>query len=242
MSRWRRVVRRELVRYREQAGTRILERQEFLDQALPVLREEFPENHSPAQKFSQVMQQLRDRDEVEFVDDRGTYRILTLSDEVAADGPTGLAYEIETYDPLTVTTAGDSGATEYETTAAARSMPTAFREGILNRYGHTCPVSGVDHDALLDVAHVLPWSDYPDRRTDPGNVLPLSRTHHAAFDAGLYTLDGDRRLHVNPAFETGSDLLRRTLVERDGREVPLPGDAPLDPDALDRHNRTLDWW
>lgn len=227
MSRWRRVVRRELYRYREETGHDVLERQAFLDQSRRVLEREFPDNRTPGQKFSQIMQQLRDRDEVEFVD-RGTYRILSL-DFDSADEPT--ATEEPTYT-----------ASEYETTVGVRSMPAAFRDAVLDRYGHACPVSGVDHDRLLDVAHVLSWSEYPDHRTDPGNVLALSRTHHAAFDAGLYTLDGDFRLRVAPDFETDSEVLARTLLDRDGEPVRLPGDAPLAPDYLDRRNRQLDWW
>lgn len=227
MSRWRRVVRRELHRYRAETGHDVLERQEFLEQFQPVLEREFPDNRTPGQKFSQIMQQLRDRDEVEFVD-RGTYRILSLdidsTDERAdSEGPT---YQ----------------AAEYETTVGARSMPAAFRRAILNRYGCACPVSGVDHARLLDVAHVLPWSEHPDHRTDPGNVLALSKTHHAAFDAELFTLDGDFRLHIAPDFDSDSDLLARTLLDRDGSQIALPEDAPLAPDHLDRHNRQLDWW
>ncbi|WP_459889406.1 HNH endonuclease [Halostagnicola bangensis] len=41
---------------------------------------------------------------------------------------------------------------------------------------------------LLDMAHVLSWSDYPEYRADLTNVLPLTKTHHAAFDRGLYTI------------------------------------------------------
>jgi hypothetical protein len=77
MSRWRRVVRRELARYREQTGFDVVERQAFLDQSLPVLREEFPENSYPGQKVSQVLQQLRDHGEVEFRGS-GTYRAVAL--------------------------------------------------------------------------------------------------------------------------------------------------------------------
>jgi len=78
----------------------------------------------------------------------------------------------------------------------------------------TCPISGVDHPGLLDVAHVLSWSDYPQYRADVANVLPLSKTHHAAFDKGLFTIDLDYCLRVNPEFETQSDLLQRTLLDR----------------------------
>ncbi len=234
MSRWRRVVRRELVRYREQTGTEWVERQAFLAQFQPVLEREFPDNDTPGQKFSQIMQQLRDRGEVEFSDGDGTYRIQSLSgpiaDESDADGAPGDA------------TMPEYEAREYETTVGARSIPAAFRDAVLDRYGHACPVSGVDHDRLLDVAHVLPWSDHPDRRTDPGNVLALDKTHHAAFDAGLFTLDADRRLHVAPGFETDADVLRRTLVARDGERVPMPERATVSGDCLTAHNQQLDWW
>ncbi|WP_394347910.1 HNH endonuclease [Halorussus salinisoli] len=43
---------------------------------------------------------------------------------------------------------------------------------------------------LLDVAHVLLWSEYPEYWSDLTNVLPLSRTYHAAFDRELFRLTG----------------------------------------------------
>jgi len=203
---------------------------------LPVLRAEFPENHNREAKLRQILQQLAERGEVAFVDGAGTYRIHELdetakpavvdgSDETAESSGDGWTYE----------------AREYETTVGARSLPAAFRDAVLSRYDTECPVSGVDHPGLLDVAHVLSWSDHESLRTDPGNVLALDKTHHAAFDAGLYTLDADFRLHVAPAFETDSDLLRRTLLDRDGEQVGLDTDL-LDPAHLERRNRALDWW
>ena len=228
MSRWRQVVRRELRRYQTETGQEVLERQEFLGQCRSIFQRDFPENRTPGQKFSQVMQQLKRRGEVEFIDNDGTYRILSLDFDPAGEAANS---EESTYH-----------ASEYETTVGARSMPAAFRDAILNRYAHACPVSGVDHDCLLDVAHILPWGEYPDHRTNPGNVVVLSKTHHAAFDAGMFTLDGDFRLHVNPELDTNCDLLRRTLVDRDGSKTELPDDAPLTPSFLDQHNQQLDWW
>jgi len=233
MSRWRRVVRRELARYREDTGWRVVELQELYDQLGPVLREEFPDNRNREAKLRQILQQLGERGEVEFVDGDGTYRIGELGETAgprAGDGTTVGGDDGRTYE-----------ASEYETTVGARSLPTAFREAVLSRYGTECPVSGVDHPRLLDVAHVLSWSDHESLRTDPGNVVALDKTHHAAFDAGLYTLDADFRLHVSPDFETDSDLLRRTLLERDGERVDVGPDR-LDPAHLERRNRALDWW
>ena len=182
--------------------------------------------------FVHYLRFLRDCDELSFLGD-GVYRIEALdtvteaSDEIAESDSSDPEYTAEIY----------------ETVVGTRSLPVAFRVGMLARYNHTCPISGVDHDRLLDVAHVLPWSDYPEHRTDPGNVLLLSRTHHAAFDAGLFTLDGSCRLQVNPEFETESELLQRTLLDRAGERIELPVDTVAMSGRLREHNnRHLDWW
>lgn len=128
----------------------------------------------------------------------------------------------------------------YETTTHARAVDPEFRATVLSRHNRTCPVSGVDHPGLLDVAHVLSWSDYPEYRADVANVLPLSKTHHAAFDRNLFTLDKEYRLRVNPAFETESEVLQQTIINRAGKRVSLP-DGSLDPDYLEQHNAALAW-
>ncbi len=128
----------------------------------------------------------------------------------------------------------------YETAVEARTIDPEFRATALARFDRVCPVSGVDHPGLLDVAHVLSWRDYPEYRADLANVLPLSKTHHAAFDRGLFTIDRDYRLHVNPAFETQSDLLKRTILNRAGERVPLP-DGCVDTKYVARHNAALEW-
>lgn len=231
MSRWREVVREELARYRAQTELAVVSRQELLDQSLPRLEAEFPENNTHEQSLSKTLRQLRKRNEIAQLS-RGTYRILSL--DADPDAPTADA-------------AARSGvevaytAREYETTATGRRIHPEFRETVLRRFGERCPVSGVDHARLLDVAHVLPWSDHPDRRADFGNVLALSKTHHAAFDRELFTLDSKYRLRVNPAFETDSDVLARTLVKRDGERVGLPEGMRPSPTYLETRNESLDW-
>jgi len=128
----------------------------------------------------------------------------------------------------------------YETTVQVRSVDPEFRATALSRYERTCPVSGVDHPQLLDVAHVLPWSDYPEYRADLSNVLLFGKTHHAAFDRNLFTLDEEYRLAVNPGFETGSELLERTILNRDGERIGVP-DGAVDSAYLRAHNDDLAW-
>ncbi|PLK17724.1 HNH endonuclease, partial [Natronobacterium gregoryi] len=128
----------------------------------------------------------------------------------------------------------------YVTTIHARAVDPEFRATVISRHDRECPISGVDHLGLLDVAHVLSWSDYPEYRADLTNVLPLSKTHHAAFDRGLFTIGRDYRLLVNPSFETESELLQRTIIEQDGERVALP-DESLNPEYLEKHNASLAW-
>jgi putative restriction endonuclease len=127
----------------------------------------------------------------------------------------------------------------YETTIHARAVDPEFRKTVIARYDRTCPVSGVDHSKLLDIAHILSWSEYPEHRADLANVLPLSKTHHAAFDWELFTLDQNYRLRVNPAFETESELLQRTIIEQAGERVSV--EESVDPDYLATHNAGLAW-
>ncbi|WP_267641948.1 HNH endonuclease [Haloarchaeobius amylolyticus] len=226
MSRWRAVVRRELLAYRNQTGVESITLGDVYDQLLPVVTAEFPDNDHPKAKLRQVLQQLRDRDEVTFLED-GVYRLTGVDAGAVAGEPPKTQVEYT--------------ATTYETTVGARSISTAFRTDVLARYGRACPVSGVDHARLLDVAHILPWSEHEAHRSDPTNVLPLSKTHHAAFDAGLFTLDRDRRLWTAPDFDTESDLLRRTLLDREGTRIPWPETAPDVSARLAEHNAQLDW-
>ncbi|WP_233357342.1 HNH endonuclease [Halococcoides cellulosivorans] len=88
--------------------------------------------------------------------------------------------------------------------------------------------------------HMSPWSDYPKHRVDLSNVLALSKTHHAAFDRGLFTIDRDYRLRVNPEFETRSELLQRTITDRDGERISIP-DESLEPQYVSQHNASLEW-
>jgi len=131
-------------------------------------------------------------------------------------------------------------ATTYETVVSARAIDPEFRATVLVRYDQTCPISGVDHPWLLDVAHVLSWSDYPSYRSDLSNVLPSSKTHHAAFDRELFTIDQDFRIRVNPSFETRGDLLQRTILNRAGERVSLPRGG-VDPGYSRRRNSALAW-
>ena len=81
-----------------------------------------------------------------------------------------------------------------------------FREAVMTAYNGRCAVSGLPERRLLDAAHII--ADGSERMGQPvvPNGLPLSKTHHAAFDAHLIGVDPDYRVHV----------AERLLAQRDG--------------------------
>lgn len=174
---------------------------------------------------------------MDLVDKRDTEYALTDDGRAFVDGAI-TEWANSTWTPETADHPTAAGT--YETVAHARALDPEFRATVLSRYDLTCPVSGVDHPGLLDVAHVLSWSEYPSHRANLSNVLPLSKTHHAAFDRELFTIDHEFRLQVNPSFETESDLLQQTVLNRAGERLPaIP--KRINPAFLRRHNASIQW-
>lgn len=87
-----------------------------------------------------------------------------------------------------------------------RLHQASFREAVIAAYKGRCAVSGLPERRLLDAAHII--SDKHEHLGQPivPNGIPLSKLHHAAFDAHLIGIDPDYRLHIS----------ERLLVQRDG--------------------------
>jgi putative restriction endonuclease len=85
------------------------------------------------------------------------------------------------------------------TTQITLQSEASFREAVITAYGGRCAVSGLPESLLLDAAHIV--ADKDERFGQPvvPNGIPLSKIHHAAFDAHLIGIDADCRLHVSQA-------------------------------------------
>lgn len=106
-----------------------------------------------------------------------------------------------------------------------------FREAVLAAYGGRCAITNLPEPRLLDAAHIV-----VDRNEELGqpivpNGLPLSKIHHAAFDANLIGVDPDYRIHVSeallsindgPMFEHGVKGLAGRLIRLPQREMDYP--------------------
>ena len=104
-----------------------------------------------------------------------------------------------------------------------KSDPTKPRMGM--------GLSELPEQRLLDAAHII--SDKNERLGQPivPNGLPLSKIHHAAFDAHLIGIDPDYRLHVSDRLLDQNDgLMLEALKQIDGEALHLPNRVKDRPD------------
>jgi putative restriction endonuclease len=87
-----------------------------------------------------------------------------------------------------------------------RIHQASFREAVIAAYGGRCALSGLPEPLLLDAAHIVADKDEQLGQPIVPNGLPLSKIHHAAFDAHLIGIDPEYRIHVS----------ERLLSRRDG--------------------------
>jgi putative restriction endonuclease len=84
-----------------------------------------------------------------------------------------------------------------------RAHQSLFRHRVLNAYRRHCAVCRLQHDELLEAAHILP-DGHPKGEPVVPNGLALCKLHHAAFDAHI--------LGVTPNYsvEVRLDILEET--------------------------------
>ena len=128
---------------------------------------------------------------------------------------------------------------QYEATEVAISQK--FHNEIFDVYQSTCALTGIQQETLLDLAHILPRSQYPELAEHPENALVLNSLHHRAFDARLFTIDTEYRIRPNPGFEPGHPFLKETIIDNEGDKLSLPERARIRPNFLEKLNSDLAW-
>lgn len=78
-----------------------------------------------------------------------------------------------------------------------RLHQASFREAVISAYKGRCALSRLPEPLLLDAAHII--ADKNERLGQPvvPNGIPLSKIHHAAFDAHLIGIDPDYGIHIS---------------------------------------------
>jgi putative restriction endonuclease len=105
-----------------------------------------------------------------------------------------------------------------------RLHQATFREAVLAAYGNRCAISGLPEPRLLDAAHIVADADEHLGQPVVTNGLPLSKLHHAAFDANLIGIDPDLRIHISDVLLSMNDgpMFEQGIKAVEGRAIRLP--------------------
>jgi putative restriction endonuclease len=112
-----------------------------------------------------------------------------------------------------------------------RLHQASFREAVITAYEGRCAVSRLPEPLLLDAAHIV--EDKEEQLGQPvvPNGIPLSKIHHAAFDAHLIGIDPDYRLHVSGRLLSQKDgPMLEALKHLNGLPIHLPSRIKDRPD------------
>jgi len=104
-----------------------------------------------------------------------------------------------------------------------RLHQATFRQAVLTAYEGRCALSGLPEPMLLDAAHIIGDKHEAFGQPVVPNGIPLTKIHHAAFDAHLIGIDADYRLHVSPRLMDQRDgPMLEALKQLDRHEIRLP--------------------
>ncbi|WP_010161910.1 HNH endonuclease [Sphingomonas sp. PAMC 26617] len=106
-----------------------------------------------------------------------------------------------------------------------RLHQATFREAVLTAYDGRCAISRLPERRLLDAAHIIADGDETLGQPIVANGLPLSKVHHAAFDANLIGIDADYRIHVSEQLFAMNDgpMLEQGIKAMRGKTLLMPG-------------------
>jgi putative restriction endonuclease len=112
-----------------------------------------------------------------------------------------------------------------------RLHQASFREAVIAAYNGRCALSGLPESLLLDAAHIVADKDELFGQPVVSNGIPLSKIHHAAFDAHLIGIDPDYRLHVSERLLGQNDgPMLEALKRLKGGTLHPPGRLQDSPD------------
>ncbi|MDY5200766.1 MAG: HNH endonuclease signature motif containing protein [Sutterella parvirubra] len=111
-----------------------------------------------------------------------------------------------------------------------------FRAAVYAKMNGACAVTGSRIASLMDAAHVLPWSDFPEHRLDVANGLMLCKTLHAAFDAHLLGITPEGTVEISSRWlkHCGNDRELSYLESLRGSEVSLGTRFVTPPELLEQ--------
>jgi hypothetical protein len=174
--------------------------------------------------------------------------ILESADQAALEQVTGVIveeeerYEVQLYAQLTNEFRPFVREDSVVYTVSAPKRDEAFRQVVLREYDFTCAVCEMKF-RLGDLVEATAAHIVPKRKSgtdDPRNGLALCRTHHWAFDTGIFTLSDGYEVLLSPAVQQA--VTRNFgLLDLGGKPFLLPGNEVLwpHPEAVAWHRENV---
>lgn len=125
-------------------------------------------------------------------------------------------------------------------TVNARRGQWKFSKEIKQLYSHTCcfPGCNITYPPFLVAAHIARWTDNEELRGHLGNGLCLCLLHDKAFEVGLFTLDNDLRVYLDPKKRNPKHPTWPLLGAHHGHPIKPAATRPL-PQALVEHRKRV---
>ncbi len=117
--------------------------------------------------------------------------------------------------------------------ARERGREARFRLTVVPAYHYTCALTRyrlvtVDSGSIVDAAHIYQFAD--SRNNHPRNGIALCKNAHWMFDEGLWSLDNDYRVLIDPKRFDESGLDALLLATKADTRILLPPDHNYWPD------------
>ena len=121
-------------------------------------------------------------------------------------------------------------------TVLSRRGQAKFAEKIKELYCNKCcfPGCSVTDQRFLVASHIARWTDNEELRGELGNGLCFCLLHDKAFERGIFTIDNQFRVFVNPEEQGAESPFLRELISCRGQQIRLAKIQPLK-DALREH-------
>jgi hypothetical protein len=221
MSTWREEVLNQIRILTQEKKDLCFTRQEFIENRLSLVEKAINvKGETPSQTLSRVLQELRDENILEFVNNNGLYYF--IGDEIQAeenDLPDQVLDKAIENKKLRFDVI-ETGETSRQT--LQRKGQSHLRQLTLQNYGFQCALCDVSKYDLLVASHVARWADCPQGRGDLANVICLCRWHDPLLEYGLLSLTDEHQLLKKDANSKFLEqLLQSTNTYREPRKVPL---------------------
>lgn len=125
-------------------------------------------------------------------------------------------------------------------TVNSRIGQSRFAREIKKRYSNTCcfPGCSIADPRFLVCSHIARWADNEELRGELGNGLCFCLFHDKAFELGLFTLDDQFKVFINPKERNKESSVLRKLVLHEREQIKLAEIRPLR-EALREHRRRV---